>query len=132
MPKAPPAGYEDIQDELQEFKNKLKVANAKSHQGVRKNESLWDIHKINFERTRYIFDLHQNNMISKELMAYVVKTNQCDQQLMAKWKKSGFQNLCCLMCIQQSDFETVCICRVPKNQLEKPIKCIHCGCLGCA
>ena len=127
-----PFGYSDVEPQLTEYKNKLKVANAESHEGKRKNESLWQLHQLNHERSRYIFDLQQNNLISKDLLNYLIKTSQCDPQLMAKWKKSGYTNLCCLLCIQSSDFDTVCICRVPKSQLEKPIKCVHCGCQGCA
>eukprot|EP00835_Amoeboradix_gromovi_P002322 NODE_129_length_18551_cov_0.317039.p12 type:complete len:133 gc:universal NODE_129_length_18551_cov_0.317039:12685-12287(-) len=132
MAHKPPVGYENLEPRLTEFKNELKIANATSHQGKRKNESLWQIHKINFSRTRFIFDLLQNGLISKDLLKYLIKTSQCDNQLLSKWKQSGYSNLCCLMCIQRTDFETVCICRVPKGQLDKPLKCVHCGCQGCA
>jgi hypothetical protein len=47
----------------------------------------------------------------------------------------GFENLCCLRCIQPKDtnFGTACVCRVPKNKYEegKVIECVHCGCRGC-
>ena len=43
-----------------------------------------------------------------------------DKNLIAKWKKQGYENLCCLRCIQTRDtnFATNCICRVPKSKLE--------------
>jgi len=46
-----------------------------------------------------------------------------DQNLIAKWKKQGYENLCCLRCIQTRDtnFGTSCICRVPKSKLEEVI-----------
>ena len=36
-----------------------------------------------------------------------------DGNLIAKWKKQGYENLCCLRCIQTRDtnFATNCICR---------------------
>lgn len=85
-----------------------------------------------------------------------------DQNLIAKWKKQGYENLCCLRCIQTRDtnFGTSCICRVPKSKLEEVIvwnihlllkllnlynidwfffifqgrivECVHCGCRGCS
>ena len=44
-----------------------------------------------------------------------------DGNLIAKWKKQGYENLCCLRCIQTRDtnFATNCICRVPKAKLEE-------------
>lgn len=56
--------------------------------------------------------------------------------LLAQWKKQGYENLCCLRCIQPRDtnFNKKCICRVPKEKLEegKVVECVHCGCRGCS
>ena len=55
---------------------------------------------------------------------------------LAQWKKQGYENLCCLRCIQPRDtnFNKKCICRVPKEKLEegKVVECVHCGCRGCS
>jgi bud site selection protein 31 len=44
--------------------------------------------------------------------------------------------LCCLRCIQtkETNFNSTCICRVPKAQLKEgqEIECVSCGCRGCA
>lgn len=55
-----------------------------------------------------------------ELYDYCIKEGYADQNLIAKWKKQGYENLCCLRCIQTRDtnFGTNCICRVPKSKLE--------------
>lgn len=47
--------------------------------------------------------------------------NIADKNLIAKWKKQGYESLCCLRCIQTRDtnFGTNCICRVPKAKLEE-------------
>ena len=44
-----------------------------------------------------------------------------DPSLIAKWKKQGYENLCCIRCIQTRDtnFGTNCICRVPKSKMEE-------------
>ncbi len=71
-----------------------------------------------------------------ELYDYCLKNKIADGNLIAKWKKQGYENLCCLRCIQTRDtnFATNCICRVPKTKLEegKIVECVHCGCRGCS
>lgn len=77
--------------------------------------------------------------------------------LIAKWRKQGYEKLCCLRCIQTnvsilsqirtvvvadlrecdqaSNFQgSTCICRIPKAQLKKGqvVECNNCGCRGCA
>ena len=50
-----------------------------------------------------------------------MKEGIADKNLIAKWKKQGYENLCCLRCIQTRDtnFGTNCVCRVPKGKLEE-------------
>ncbi|XP_072145987.1 protein BUD31 homolog isoform X9 [Dermacentor andersoni] len=110
---------------------------TESHEGKRKVESLWPIFKIHHQKSRYVFDLfHKRKAISKELYEYCIREGLADRNLMAKWKKQGYENLCCLRCIQTRDtnFGTNCICRVPKAKLEegKIVECVHCGCRGCS
>ena len=102
---------------------------------------------------RYIFDLfYRRKAISRELYDYCIKVGVekffrvreifcfqekiADAALIAKWKKQGYENLCCLRCIQTRDtnFATNCICRVPKSKLEEGriVECVHCGCRGCS
>ena len=71
--------------------------------------------------------------------------------LIAKWKKTGYEKLCCLRCIQTrvrappliADIDrtllttskdmnyqgSTCICRVPKAQVHSGtvVECVHCG-----
>nr|XP_045360090.1 protein BUD31 homolog [Camelus bactrianus] len=103
----------------------------------RKVESLLPIFRIHHQKTRYIFDLfYKRKAISRELYEYCIKEGYADKNLIAKWKKQGYENLCCLRCIQTRDtnFGTNCICRVPKSKLEvgRIIECTHCGCRGCS
>jgi len=114
----------------------MRDAENESHEGKRKTESLWPIFRIHNQRSRYIYDMfYKRKAISRELYNYCLKEGYGDAALIAKWKKPGFENLCCLRCIQKRDtnFGTTCICRVPKDKLEedKIIECLHCGCRGC-
>lgn len=135
------------------------VAETEPHEGKRKQESLWPIFKIHHQKSRYIYDLYyRRKAISRgeisliilfpylffsylyflfsELYDYCLNENIADRNLIAKWKKVGYENLCCLRCIQHRDtnFGTNCICRVPKGKLEEGriVECIHCGCRGCS
>ena len=56
-----------------------------------------------------------------ELYEFCLKEGYADKNLIAKWKKQGYENLCCLRCIQCRDtnFGTNCICRVPKTKMEE-------------
>ena len=111
------------------------TAESETHEGKRKTESLWPIFKLNNQRSRYLYELYyKRHAISKELYEWCLKEGHGDANLIAKWKKNGYEQLCCLRCIQQKDtnFGTTCVCRVPKKQLDTPIECQHCGCRGCS
>ncbi|KAJ1802943.1 Component of the SF3b subcomplex of the U2 snRNP, partial [Coemansia sp. RSA 2523] len=133
----PPEGWSDLEPRLDEFKQKMRDAETEPTTGKRKVESTWGITRVHHQRSRYIFDLYyKRKAISLELFTYCVKHGHADGTLMAKWKKQGFEKLCCLQCVQPRDtsFGTACICRVPKNKLEegRVVECVHCGCRGCA
>ncbi|CAG7935205.1 unnamed protein product [Penicillium nalgiovense] len=156
--KPPPAGFDDIEDTLLEFSNKMKDAENASHEGKKKYEVLWPIFQISHQRTscssprhqeiqfyllpllltgsRYIYDLYyEKEAISKELYDFLLKNKYADANLIAKWKKQGYEKLCCLRCVQtkETNFNSTCICRVPKAQLkeDQTIQCVSCGCNGC-
>jgi bud site selection protein 31 len=95
--------------------------------------------------SRYIYDLYyEKAAISKPLYEWLLKNNYADAALIAKWKKQGYEKLCCLRCVQtkETNFSSTCICRVPKATLTKGdeesegggggIECVNCGCRGCA
>ncbi|RPB05873.1 G10 protein [Choiromyces venosus 120613-1] len=135
--KPPPEGFDDIEDTLLEFANKMKDAENAPHEGKRKNESTWAIFQIAHQRSRYIYDLYYDKeAISKDLYTWLLKHGYADANLIAKWKKQGYEKLCCLRCIQakENNFNATCICRVPKARLgkEQAVECVSCGCRGCA
>lgn len=156
--KPPPDGWELIEPTLEELEQKMRegnhnlfvtglanmrqiiyvlLAETEPHEGKRITESLWPIFRIHHQKSRYIYDLfHRRKAISRDLYEYCLKEKIADANLIAKWKKSGYENLCCLRCIQTRDtnFGTNCICRVPKSKLEegRVVECVHCGCRGCS
>ncbi|GMH26341.1 hypothetical protein Nepgr_028184 [Nepenthes gracilis] len=131
-----PEGWELIEPTLRELQAKMREAENETNEGKRKCESLWPIFKTAHQKSRYIFDLyHRRKEISKELYEFCLDQGYADRNLIAKWKKPGYERLCCLRCMQPRDhnFQTTCVCRVPKHlREEKVIECVHCGCRGCA
>merc|ERR1711981_831482 len=89
------------------------------------------------EGSRYIYDLYyEKEAISKQLYDWLLKNQCADANLIAKWKKQGYEKLCCLRCIQtkETNFKSTCICRVPQQNLKEDhvIECVSCGCRGCS
>ncbi|TDL29895.1 maternal g10 transcript [Rickenella mellea] len=137
--KRPPEGFEEIEGILDEFAKKMRDAENESHEGKRKAESSWPIFQIAHQRSRYIYDLFygREEAISRPLYEWLLKQGYADANLIAKWKKQGYEKLCCLRCIQTRDSNyqgSTCICRVPKAQLKSGtiVECVHCGCRGCS
>ncbi|KAG6919737.1 hypothetical protein DXG01_001571 [Tephrocybe rancida] len=118
--KKPPEGYEDIEAILDDYAKKMRDAENETHEGKRKAESLWPIMRISHTRSRYIYELYyKREAISRELYDWLLKEGYADANLIAKWKKTGYEKLCCLRCIQTRDMNyqgSTCVCRVPKAQ----------------
>ena len=56
--KPPPAGFEDIEDTLLGFNNKMKDAENAPHDGKKKHEMLWPIFQISHQREWPILVTH--------------------------------------------------------------------------
>ena len=97
----------------------MRDAENESHEGKRKAESLWPIMRISHARSRYVYELYyKREAISRELYDWLLKEGYADAKyvfksllpflalivyyhsLLAKWKKTGYEKLCCLRCIQ--------------------------------
>ncbi|EEB07145.1 G10 protein [Schizosaccharomyces japonicus yFS275] len=134
--KRPPEGFDAIEPTLLEFQDMMRQAENTPSKKT-KSEALAPIFRIHHQRSRYVYDLYyKREAISTELYEWLLKQNYADANLIAKWKKPGYEKLCCLKCIQTSEskFGSTCICRVPKAKLGKDthVECVHCGCHGCA
>jgi bud site selection protein 31 len=135
--KPPPNGWEIIEPTLEELHRKMRLAENESNDGKRKMESVWGVMRVHHQRSRYIYEMYyKRKAITKEVYDYCLKEGYADGALIAKWKKPGYEKLCCLSCIQPTltNFGNSCICRVPRQKLDqdKVIECPHCGCRGCA
>ena len=53
--KPPPDGFDDIEDTLLEFSNKMKDAENASHEGKKRAEMLWPIFQISHQREYPVF-----------------------------------------------------------------------------
>lgn len=120
--RKPPEGWDLIEPTIEELDAKMREAETESHEGKRRAEALWPIFKIHHQRSRYIYDLfYKRKAISRELYDYCIKNRIADAALIAKWKKQGmhlqlsrfktvplhslskilgYEQLCCLKCIQ--------------------------------
>jgi len=107
---------------LEDYAKKMRDAENESHEGKRKAESLWPIMRISHARSRYVYELYyKREAISRELYDWLLKEGYADAKyvlkllllllpltvlfsyfdsLVAKWKKTGYEKLCCLRCIQ--------------------------------
>lgn len=76
------------------------LAENEATDGKRKPEIVWDIFRLHHQRSRYIFDLYyKKREISRELYEFCLRERWGDAGLIAKWKKPGYERLCCLQCI---------------------------------
>jgi len=133
--KAPP-GWELIEPTINEFDEKMKDAVEEPHEGKRKAESLWKVHRIHYERNRYIYDLCSKQAdISKKLLDWLIEEKIADGNLIAKWKKPGYEKLCSLMAISRKghNYGAVSVCRIPLKQrsLDRRAPCVETGCISC-
>lgn len=135
--KRPPPDWPLISEQIDSFSQQMRTIETTPTESKRKVEALWPIFQLTHQRSKYIYNLYyKKKEISKELYDYCLREKHADAALVAKWKKPGYEKLCCLLCIQNSNhnFRTTCICRVPKDKLEddRRFECKHCGCRGCA
>lgn len=135
--KKKPAGWDLIEPTLEEFETKMREAINEPHEGKRKTELDWPIFRIHHQRSKYIYDMFfKKKEITRELYEFCLDENIADRNLISKWRKQGYEVLCCIKCIQTKDHNfSTCICRVPKKELDENrgvIECANCGCKGCS
>mmetsp|Transcript_1737 Transcript_1737/g.3958 ORF Transcript_1737/g.3958 Transcript_1737/m.3958 type:complete len:206 (+) Transcript_1737:85-702(+) len=136
LSKKAPAGWDTVLPTLEMFDNRMKDAVNESHEGKRKHETTWPIHRINYEKSRYVYELYYNKQeISRELYDFCIREKVVDGNLMAKWKKPGYEFLCSLAAINKgsTNFGTTSVCRVPlRLRSGKIAPSVTTGCISCA
>ncbi|KAK9805129.1 hypothetical protein WJX72_000750 [[Myrmecia] bisecta] len=136
--KKPPEGWELIEEVIDDFETQMKDAVNEEHEGKRKNELTWKIHRIHWEKNRFIYDLmYQRKVMSRELYDYLVREKIADGALIAKWRKPGYEILCSMLAIQKGNhnFGTTSHCRVPlkvRGAQQKITPDVQIGCISCA
>lgn len=94
--KPPPEGFSDIEDDLLIFANKMKDAQNKPPPPGPKYKSQWEVFQISHQRSRYVYELYYDKeAISKQLYDWLLKNGYADAMLIAKWKKQGYEKVCC-------------------------------------
>mmetsp|Transcript_31997 Transcript_31997/g.46629 ORF Transcript_31997/g.46629 Transcript_31997/m.46629 type:complete len:254 (-) Transcript_31997:209-970(-) len=134
----PPEGYDIIEPILEALENESRDKVKESNAGKRNTESLWPVHQINWQRSRYVYDMfYTHNRISRKVYDYCIKNKIVDASLIAKWKKTGYERLCSTYVINPANYKfgTTSICRVPLNDRSREqMNAIDptTGCMGCA
>lgn len=136
--KKPPAGFEVLEPVLEALENELRDKVKESNAQKRKTESLWPVHQINWQRSRYVYDMYYTyHRIPKNVYEYCIQQKLVDAPLIAKWKKPGYERLCSTYVIHPTNYKfgTTSICRVPwkdRGEEQRKAKDPTTGCMGCA
>ncbi|KAF2968473.1 hypothetical protein GQX73_g5116 [Xylaria multiplex] len=92
--KKPPAGFDDISDDLEVFGIKMKDAQNTPTNNIPKHQAQWPIFQIAHQRSRYVYELYyEKEAISKQLYEWLLKNGYADPILIAKWKKQGYEKV---------------------------------------
>lgn len=135
--RPPPEGFDFVEPTLNALDIELRERVNDPHDGKRKTEAQWPVHQINWQKSRYVYELFwKYHRISREVYEYCIDQKLVDGALIAKWRKPGYERLCSTYVINPANFKfgTSSICRVPKSSLpegtviEDPVT----GCMGCA
>jgi bud site selection protein 31 len=136
--KRVPEGFDMIEEVIDDFEQQMRDAVNEEHEGKRKNEGNWKIHRLHWEKNRFIFDLmYTRKVMSKQLYDFLVREKIADGALISKWRKPGYEILCSLLAIQKGNhnFGTTSHCRVPmrnRTPQQKITPDVQTGCICCA
>lgn len=132
-----PEGYDYVEPTLTALEDELRDRMSDSVEGVKKAEVLWPVHQINWQKSRYIYDMfHTYKKISKEVYRFCIDNKIVDGPLMDKWSRAGYEKLCSTFVINTKNYPygTVSICRVPRSNFKEDthFRDNTTGCRGCA
>lgn len=136
--KKPPKGFSYLAPVLSALENELRDKVRESNANKRNTESMWPVHQINWQRSRYVYDMYYtHHKIDKKVYDYCIKNKLVDPALIAKWKKPGYERLCSTYVINSNNYKfgTTSICRVPlKDRSPEQLAAQDptTGCRGCA
>lgn len=62
---------------IEDFESQMNAAVAEEHEGKRKNELSWSIHRLHWEKNRFIYDvMYVRKVLARELVSEVLKALQ--------------------------------------------------------
>ncbi len=62
-----------IEDVIDDFEQQMRDAVNEEHEGKRRNEGSWKIHRLHWEKNRFIFDLmYTRKVMSRELVCMII------------------------------------------------------------
>lgn len=65
-------GWELIEEVILDFESQMKEAVNEEHEGKRKCELTWKVHRIHWEKNRFIHDLmYKRKVMSRELVSSI-------------------------------------------------------------
>ena len=68
--KRPPAGWDKIEDTIEDFEAQMRDVVAEGHEGERRAALSWKVHRVHWEKNRFIFDLvYVRKVMSRELVS---------------------------------------------------------------
>ncbi|GJD11301.1 Protein BUD31 homolog 2 [Galdieria sulphuraria] len=99
-----PKGFELIETQLEKFEDEMREIMNDTMEDKMRNELTWKVHKLHWKKNRFIFNLYyKEKAISKELFDFLVKEKVVDDNLISKWRKPGYENLCSLAVISKTN-----------------------------
>jgi bud site selection protein 31 len=136
--KKPPKGFAYLTPVLSFLKNELHDKVCKSNARKCNTKLMWPVHQINWQQSRYVYDMYYlHHRITKKVYKYCVRNKLINTALIAKWKKTGYEQLCLMYVINFNNYKfgTSSICHVPlKDHLPEQLLAMDLttGCWGCA
>jgi len=132
-----PEGFDVLEPTLKALEEELRNRVVESTDGKTAKEAQWPIHQINWQKTRYVYDMHfKYGKVSREVLEFCCQQKLIDQALCSQWRKQGYEKLCSTYAINPANFPfgTTSICRVPldKRPDKQNVKDATTGCRGCA
>ena len=67
--KRPPSGWDKIEGTIEDFEAQMRDVVAEGHEGERRSALSWKVHRVHWEKNRFIFDLvYVRKVMSRELV----------------------------------------------------------------
>lgn len=87
--KKAPKGWDQIEEAIEDFEQQMTEAVDEEHEGKRKAELTWKIHRIHWEKNRFIYDLmYVRKAISRQLVR-ICDSSVCSAELCAALLQHG-------------------------------------------